>query len=252
GAGEMSELTTKHLVANGVSTVLVSNRSYDRAVCLAEQFGGKAIPFEDFYDHMCEADIVISATAARNFIINREQIEQVMAKCPGRTVFLIDIAVPRDINPNVKDVPGVKLYDIDDLKNVVDRNLAEREIAAVECERIIGEEMDAFLKWHNSLFVVPTVVALKDRGNNIKDAELERALARLGPLTEKQKKIIGSMANSIVNQLLHDPITNLKEYAVTHQGHLYTEILQNLFNLEVEGQANRHNHQSEHHQTTGR
>ncbi len=240
GAGEMSELTAKHLVANGVSKVLVANRSLDRAQNLADQFGGRAIPFEEFFPAMCETDIVISATAARDFIINPEQMEQVMHTCPGRTVFMIDIAVPRDINPEVGKVPGVKLYDIDDLQHVVDKNLAERQVAALQCEKIISDEMSAFLKWHNSLFVVPTVIALKERGNCIKEAELERALARLGPLTDKQKKVIGSLASSIVNQLLHEPITNLKEYASTHQGHLYTEILQNLFNLEVEGQAPRH------------
>jgi glutamyl-tRNA reductase len=240
GAGEMSELTAKHMVANGVTKVLVSNRSLERAEIMAEQFGGRAIPFDEFFAAMCEADIVISATAARDFIINPEQMEQVMHTCPERTVFMIDIAVPRDINPEVGKVPGVKVYDIDDLQHVVDKNLAERQLAAIQCEKIIGEEMSAFLKWHNSLFVVPTLVALKERGNTIKEVELERALARLGTLTDKQQKVISSLANSIVNQLLHEPITNLKEYAGTHQGHLYTEILQNLFNLEVEGQAARH------------
>ncbi len=239
GAGEMSELTTRHLVANGVSKVTVANRSFDRAVNLAEQFGGAAIPFEGVFGAMCGTDIVVTATGARNFIINPEQMNQVMTNCSGRTVFLIDISVPRNINPAVREIPGVRLYDIDDLQVVVDRNLAEREAAAVECERIIDEEMDAFLKWHNSLFVIPTVVALKEKGNSIKEAELERALSRMGSLTDKQKKVISSMASSIVNQLLHDPITNLKEYASTHQGHLYTEILQNLFDLEVEGQAVR-------------
>ncbi|MDA8440875.1 MAG: glutamyl-tRNA reductase, partial [Peptococcaceae bacterium] len=240
GAGEMSELTAKHMVSNGVNRVVVANRSYDRAVTLANQFNGRAIPFDEIFAAMCEVDIVVAATGARNFIINPEQMEQVMAACPGRPVFLIDISVPRNINPEIKQIPGVTLYDIDDLQGVVDRNLADRQLAAVECEKIIGEEMKAFSKWHNSLFVVPTVVALKEKGNDIKEAELERALSRLGALTDKQKKIVSSMASSIVNQLLHDPITNLKEYAATQQGHLYTEILQNLFDLEVEGEAMRH------------
>lgn len=240
GAGEMSELTTKHLVANGVTKVTVANRSFDRAVGLAKQFGGLAIPFEAVFSAMCGTNIVITATGARNFIINPDQMSQVLANCPGSTTFIIDISVPRNVNPEVKKISGVKLYDIDDLQGVVDRNLAERQVAAVQCEKIISEEMDSFLKWHNSLFVVPTVVALKEMGNSIKDAELERALGRLGSLTEKQTKIISSMASSIVNQMLHEPITNLKEFASTHQGHLYTEILQNLFNLNVEGQAVKH------------
>ncbi|HEX3014852.1 MAG TPA: glutamyl-tRNA reductase [Desulfobacteria bacterium] len=240
GAGEMAELTAKHLVANGVNRVMVANRSFDRAEALAQQFNGRAIPFEDKFNVMCEADIVVTATGAREFIINPEQINETLTNCPGKTMFLIDISVPRNINPAIKKIDGVELYDIDDLQGVVDRNLAERQQAAVECEKIIAEEMDEFLKWHNSLFVVPTVVALKEKGNRIKEAELERAMHRLGTLTDKHKKIVGSMANSIVNQLLHVPITNLKEYAATHQGHLYTEILQNLFDLEVEGQAARH------------
>lgn len=240
GAGEMSELTARHLVANGVSKVIVANRSLERAEALAGQFGGSAIAFDEAFAAMSGVDIIITATGARNFIINPEQVEQVMSKRDGSTVFMIDISVPRNINPSVKNIPNVVLYDIDDLQGVVDRNLAERQKAAVECEKIIAEEMKAFLKWHNSLFVIPTIVALKDKGNNVKEAELERALGRLGSLTEKQKKIIGSMASSIVNQLLHDPVTNLKEYAATPQGHLYTEILQNLFDLEIEGQAARH------------
>ena len=252
GAGEMSELTAKHLVANGVDKVMVANRSFERAVALAGQFGGTAIRFEEIFEHMCAVDIVISATAAPEYIINPEQLEKIMVRCPERNIFLIDIAVPRDINPAVSRVPGVKLYDIDALRNVVDRNFAEREAAAVECEKIIAEEMDAFLKWHNSLFVVPTVVALKEKGNRIKEAELARALDKLGTLTDKQRNVIGSMASSIINQLLHDPVTNLKEYASTHQGHLYTEILQNLFNLEVKGQAARVRQQTENIETTSR
>ncbi|KKM08730.1 glutamyl-tRNA reductase [Clostridiales bacterium PH28_bin88] len=236
GAGKMSELTVKHLVANGVTTVLVSNRSYDRAEALAQEFGGRAVRFDRLFEHMLNADIVISCTSAPRCVIFPPEVEAVMVQRQGNPMFMIDIAVPRDIDPQVGAIGGVTLYDIDDLQQVVDQNLAERKKLAVEAERIIQEEIDNFFKWLSSLFVVPTIVALKEKANAIKEMELERALNRLAPVTEREKKIIGSLASSIVNQLLHDPIINLKEYASTHQGHLYAEILQNLFNLEVEGQ----------------
>ncbi|MDA8227076.1 MAG: glutamyl-tRNA reductase [Desulfitobacterium hafniense] len=240
GAGEMSALTAKHLVAAGASTVMVSNRSYDRAKALASEFYGKAVPFEALDEHLEKADIVISATASTHFVISTERMEQVMANRRNRSILLVDIAVPRDIHPEVADLPGVTLYDIDDLRGVVDRHQEAREVAAQSAESIVDDEMNKFLKWHNSLFVIPTIVALQEKGQKIKDALLASTLEKLGNISPKQEKIISSMANSIVNHLLHAPITNLKEFANTKQGHLYTEILQNLFDLEVEEDTKRH------------
>lgn len=237
GAGEMSTLTAKHLVAAGASTVLVSNRSYEKAVALAKEFSGQAVRFDDVDQYLEEVDIVISATASTHFVILPERMQKVMNNRKGRPMLLVDIAVPRDIHPEVGKIPLITLFDIDDLRGVVDRHHQERELAALSAEKIIEEEMSLFLKWHNSLFVVPTIVALQQKGQQIKDCQLDHALARLGGLTAKQEKIICSMANSIVNHLLHVPITNLKEYATTSQGHLYTEILQNLFDLDVEEEA---------------
>ena len=234
GAGEMSALTARHLVAAGASTVLVSNRSYERAVCLAAEFNGRAVRFDQMDEYLVEVDIVVSATASAHFVILPERMETVMAKRGFRNILLIDIAVPRDIHPDVARISGVTLFDIDDLRGVVDKHLQARELAALQAEKIIEEEMAQFLKWHNSLFVIPTIVALQNRGQEIKEAQLIRAMERLGSLTPKQEKIIRSMANSIVNQVLHTPITKLKEFADTRQGHLYTEILQNLFDLDVE------------------
>lgn len=236
GAGKMGELTAKHLVANGVSTVQVSNRSFEKAAQLAKQFGGRAVRFDRLFDCMLDADIVISCTAATHYVIKAQDVAAIVEQREEKSLFIIDIAVPRDVEPAVSKVQHVTLYDIDDLNNVVDSNLEQRKKAAVQAESIIEEEISSFFKWLSSLFVVPTIVALKEKANRIKEAELTRAFNRLAPLTEREKKVIGSLANSIVNQLLHDPIVNLKEYATSHQGHLYTEILQNLFNLEVEGQ----------------
>jgi glutamyl-tRNA reductase len=239
GAGEMSTLTAKHLVAAGANTVLVSNRSYEKAAHLAKECSGRAVRFDNMDQYLEEVDIVISATAATHFILLPEHMKKIMNNRKGRSMLLIDIAVPRDIHPEVGEIPLVTLFDIDDLRGVVDRHHQEREIAAVNAEKIIEEEMLIFLKWHNSLFVVPTILALQQKGQKTKDAQVERAIEHLGELTPKQEKIIRSMANSIVNHLLHTPITNLKEYATTSQGHLYTEILQNLFDLDVKEEAKR-------------
>ncbi len=236
GAGKMSELTAKHLVANGVSGVIVSNRSFDRAKALAAQFKGRAVRFDELFKHMEVADIVISCTAASHCIVRTEEMRRIMEKRQGRNIFMIDIAVPRDIEAGVGTIKGVSLYDIDDLKVSVDQNLTERKREAIKAEGIIEEELDKFMKWLGTQFVVPTIIALKKWGDDIKQRELRRALNRLGELSEHDKKVVTSLANSIVNQMLHVPITQLKNYALTTEGHLYIEILQNLLNLNVPGQ----------------
>lgn len=239
GAGKMSELTTKHLVANGVTGVIVSNRSFERAEELASQFGGRAVGFGDLYRYMADADIVISCTAASHYVVRERETARVMERRRGRPVFFVDIAVPRDVEPAVGDLEGVTLYDVDDLQNVIDYNLSERKLAAVKAEEIIEEELDEFMKWLATQFTVPTIAALKKWGEGIKQNELKTALNRLGEISEHDRKVVSSLANSIVNQILHIPITQLKAYALTTEGHLYTEVLQNLFNLEVPGQRPR-------------
>lgn len=234
GAGKMSELTVKHLLANGVAGVIVSNRSYDRAVELARQFGGRAVRFDQFYESMREADIVISCTAASHYVIRAEPVDAVLAERERSTIFFIDIAVPRDIDPAVGHVPGAALFDIDSLQSVVDSNLADRRRAAAAAEKIIDERLAEFMRTLGSRFVIPTVIALKRRGEEIKNRELERAMNRLGKLSEHEARVIGSLANSIVNQLLHDPVTRLKDYALTPQGYQCADVLQKLFNLEPE------------------
>ncbi|RDV83007.1 glutamyl-tRNA reductase [Ammonifex thiophilus] len=234
GAGKMGELTVKHLVANGVAGVIVSNRSFDHARELAARFGGRAVRFDELYEQMLDADIVISCTAATHYVIHAGAVAEVMRRRGGRKLFLIDIAVPRDVDPEVGKLPGVTLYDIDALSKVVDENYAARRQAAVQAEAIIEEEVDKFLRRQAERAVVPVIAALKERGEEIKQRELKRALNRLGPLTPQQQKAVLSLANSLVNQLLHDPIVRLKELALTTRGHVYAETLQELFNLEIE------------------
>ncbi len=239
GAGKMSELTARHLVDNGISGVIVSNRSFDRAEALAAQFGGRAVNFDELYKYMESADIVISCTAASHNVIKTKEMQQVMDRRKGRKIFMIDIAVPRDIEAEVGELGGVTLYDIDDLKSVVDHNLTERRHAANKAEQIIEEELEKFMKWHGTQYAIPTVTALKNWGEEIKQKELQRALNRLGELSEHDQKVVSSLANSIVNQMLHVPINQLKKYALTVEGHLYTEIMQNLFELDVPGQKSK-------------
>lgn len=232
GAGKMSELTARHLVSNGVSGVIVSNRSYERAVELADQFGGHAVKFDDLYHYLGAADIVISCTAATHYVIRAAGVRCVLDQNPGKKIMMIDIAVPRDIEPDVRLLPGVNLYDIDALQNVVDNNLMERKRAAIQAESIIEEEVVEFARWEGTQFVVPTITALKKQAEEIRQKELNRAFNRLGELSDHDRKVIGSLANSIINQLLHAPVTQLKEFALTDKGPLYNEALCKLFRLE--------------------
>ena len=238
GAGKMSGLAARYLVENGVAGVIVSNRSHDRAVELARCCAGRAVRFDELYRYLAEADIVISCTAATHYVIHAGEMERVLAG-RRREMLLIDLAVPRDIEPAVGRLPGVTLFDIDDVKDVVDLNLEERRRRAVRAEAIVEEELNDFMRWHGSLFVVPTIAALKQRGEAIRASELQKALNRLGPLSEHDRKVVATLASTIVNRLLHEPVTRLKEYALTPQGHLYTETLQNLFGLAVDGERSR-------------
>ncbi|MCR4399959.1 MAG: glutamyl-tRNA reductase [Syntrophomonadaceae bacterium] len=234
GAGEMSELTARYLVDNGVATVMVSNRSFARAQCLAERIAGRAIQFSELPQWLEAADIVISCTAASHFVIRYEAVEDILARRAGRPLFVIDIAVPRDVDPRVGSIPGVHLYDIDSLKEVVDANLLERKKAARAAEVILQDELEEFNQWLATLYVVPVVKAVKRKGEEIRQAEVTRALNRLGTHSPRQERIIREMASSIVNQLLHFPVVRLKEMAVTNQGHLYAEVARHLFALDMD------------------
>lgn len=232
GAGDTSELTLKHLVANGVSTVIVANRTYDKALKLAAQFEGEAIRFADFHSYLKDADIVISCTAAPHYIVEGKEIETLEAKRKGRPLLFIDIAVPRDIHPAVGSLGYVSLYDVDDLQNVVAENLVERKKEAQQALLIITEELHKFNKWFDSLYVIPTIAALKKRAQGIMEQELEKTYRRLGNLDDREKKLVRSLAYSITNKLLNGPICNIKEYAHTDKGWLYAEAIEKLFDLD--------------------
>ena len=233
GAGEMGELVARHLLASGAKTVLVSNRSYERAVEMARRFKGEARRFDDLAASLAEADIVISCTSACHYVIRKEHVAEALKMRKNKSLLMIDIAVPRDIDPEATNFPGIHLYDIDDLQMVIDSHFEERKLKAHRAEKIILEELERFNQWLDTLSLVPVIAALKEKAEKIKQEELRRAKNRLGTFSLREEKIITSLANSIVNRLLHDPIIELKSQVSTSQGHLYAEVLKKLFRLDT-------------------
>jgi glutamyl-tRNA reductase len=211
GAGEMAELAAKHLLNNGVKEVMVSNRTYERACELAKEFQGKPVTFDEFIDEMVRTDIVICSTGASKYILMKNQMQRVMKERKQRQVFIIDISVPRNIDPEINDLDNVYLYNIDDLQSVVDANMFERQKEAEKAEKIIEEEIETFLKWQSSLDSVPTIIALRDKAEEIKKEELDKLLNKISGIGEKDKEAIEYMATAIINKLIHPPTMALKE-----------------------------------------
>ena len=195
GAGEMCELAATHLVENGVSRVVVTNRTFSRAEALAEQFGGRAVPFEEFREHLADVDIVISSTGAPHFVVEAEEMRATMKARRQKPMFLIDIAVPRDIDPKINELPNVYLYDVDDLAGVVETNKRERNKEAEKAEEIVAQEVQSFLSWVKTLEVTPTIRALRAKFDDIRRAELEKTLKTFGAdLPKKQRKSLEAMS----------------------------------------------------------
>jgi len=232
GAGEMAELALRHLVDDGVRSILVANRSHERAVALAEQFHGRAVTFDTFRQEMLEADIVISSTSAPHLILKKEDVQAIILERRHRPIFLIDIANPRDIDPGCNEVDNVYLYNIDDLQSVVSTNLKERQREAERAEVIIEREVGVFQAWLRGLDVVPTIVSLRDRVEEIRATELQKAMSRMGDLTPEQRETIASMTTAMVNKILHQPMSELRRRAVHQDGHVYSAVLRRLFGLE--------------------
>jgi glutamyl-tRNA reductase len=211
GAGEMAELAAKHLIGNGVKEVIVSNRTYERACELAKEFNGRPVRFDEFIQEMTRADIVICSTGASDYVLKKSQMQKVMKERKQRPVFIIDISVPRNIDPETNDLDNVYLYNIDDLQGVVDANRFERQKEAEKAERIVEEEIETFLKWQSSLDSVPTIIALREKAEEIKKEELDKLLSKFPGIGEKEKKAIEYMATAITNKLIHPPTVALKE-----------------------------------------
>jgi glutamyl-tRNA reductase len=211
GAGEMAELAVKHMINNGVKDIVIANRTYETGCNLAKEFNGRAIRFDDYLNVLTHMDILICSTGAQKYVLMKDQMQKVMKERKNRPVFLIDISVPRNIDPEINDLNNVYLYDVDDLKGVVDTNILERQKEAKKAEDIIEEEIETFRKWLSSLDSVPTVIALREKAEAIKKEELEKLLNRLPEIGEKEKKAIEGMAGSIINKLIHAPTVALRE-----------------------------------------
>jgi glutamyl-tRNA reductase len=231
GASKMGELTAKHLKRNGVSSVLVTNRTFEHAVELAQVFEGAAVSFEHFTDHMDHADIVISSTGAPHFIISRAVAEQIIHRRKNRPMFFIDIAVPRDIDPTVNEIDNAFLYDIDDLQQVIDENLKERMKEASRAEEIIDSEVQSFCLKMQSREVVPTIVQLRDNVEKIRRDEIERNRRYLKDLSPEQQAAVDQITKSFANKILHTPIEELKRMTHDPDGPHYVDILRRIFNI---------------------
>ena len=232
GAGEMSELAARHLLASGVNSILVSSRNFERAVGLACSLKGSAIRFENFADELIRTDIVISSTSAPNSIIRKDVVEKAIYKRKNKPMFFIDIAVPRDVEPEVNDIENIYLYNIDDLQKIVDSNKLEREKEAEKARALIKDEVVLFSEWLVSLKVAPTISSIREQAEKIRVSELEKTFFKLKDLTETQRVAIENMTFSIINKILHKPTAKLREQTKEKDGHWYIQVVRQLFHLD--------------------
>jgi len=209
GAGEMAELAVEHLIRNRADTILVANRTFERGVELARRFNGRAIRFEEIGEGLETVDIVISSTGAADYVIRRDLVKGAMRRRRNRPLFFIDIAVPRDIDPAINRLNNIYVYDIDDLKGVIEENIEDRQRAAVKGERLVDEAVIRFRQWYESLDVVPTIVELRRKFENVIRAEVARTFAGGAP-EGIAPETLDKMVHALVNKILHDPTTILK------------------------------------------
>jgi len=231
GAGKMSELAARYLIVQGAGPIFVANRTYERACALAERFGGQAIKFEKLYDHCERADIVITSTGAPVAIFRREHGERFLAKRKNLPMFFIDIAVPRDVDPEMNKLDGIFVYDIDDLQGAVSSHVQNRMQEAEHAESIIQMEVERFHARLQTLHVVPTIVSLQDQFETIRQAELDRVRGRLGNLTPEQEMAVDALTHGIINKIMHTPIRNLKNAAAGPEMATLVEAFRKIFNL---------------------
>lgn len=235
GAGETGRLTAKILKDHGMTNLLIANRSWDRAKELAEIMGGRAVPFEHLKEGLREADLAISATDSPTFIIHEKDVAEALRTRNGKSLLLIDIAMPRDIDPKVKKLSGVTLYDIDDLRIVCNNNLEERKKEALKVETIIEEEVQEFLDWWElQQNAVPAISSLVKKANRIREKEIAYTLSKLQGLTPDEKERLEALARAITSKLLHSPISYIKKH---HQDQKTLKNMEDIFNLNHDNNA---------------
>jgi glutamyl-tRNA reductase len=234
GAGEMAELAARHLMAQGVDSLAVANRTLERAVEMAESFQGHPVSFEEIGDQLRAVDIVIASTASPDYVITREQVRSILRKRRNRPLFFIDIAVPRDVEPEVNDLDNIYVYDIDDLKGIVDFNMSQRRQEAAKAERIVREEAVKFEKWLKTLAVVPTIVSLQDKVESIIEVELRKSASALKDLAPGEREAVETLIRSVTEKVMNDPILFLKSKAERKTLNMYLDAARRLFKLDAD------------------
>ncbi|HWJ43119.1 MAG TPA: glutamyl-tRNA reductase, partial [Solirubrobacterales bacterium] len=234
GAGETAELVARALVARGVATVFVANRHYDRAIGLAQRFGGGAVRFDELPEQLGNADIVVSATNSPHHIVERDGLEAVMDQRPERPLLAIDLAVPRDIEPACREIAGVTVHDIDDVQQIVERNESGREAEARLAERILEAELDRFERWLGLQEVVPTIAALREHGDEVVRRVLAENEGRWENLSDGDRERLEKMAKAIASRLLHEPTLRIRNSACSGESYFFLSALRELFGLDVE------------------
>ncbi len=233
GSGEMDELAARHLSGNGVTSITVSSRTYTHAADLSGRLGGRAVSWDRFPEILEKVDIVVAGTAAPDTVLGKAQVQRAMRARRSRPLFLIDIAVPRDVEPEVNTLDNVYLYDIDDLQGVVDANLEERVRAAEEARRMVDAEVESYERWRHSLEVTPTIVALREALLAVGEREIERFRRRLGPMSSDQEHAVEELTRSVIQKILHSPIRHLKASAADGQGGGIARLVQEMFGLTI-------------------
>jgi len=234
GAGEMAELAAEHLLNNSVDRIIVANRTLERAMALAKRFRGTSVPLEEVAEELTRADIIISSTGSPDPILTADEVKRRMRSRRNRPLFFIDIAVPRDIDPEVNRIENVYLYNIDDLQGLMDLNRADRLREAGRAEHIITAEALKFESWLRTLEVVPTIVALREKAEQIRQGELKKTFGPLNPLPEDLANSLQVVTQSIVNKVLHDPILFLKRTSSKARKDLYLDTARKMFNLDAD------------------
>jgi len=232
GAGEMGELAARHLLARGIHRLIVVNRTHERALELAADLRGLAVPFQELQEHLPDADVVIGATAADEYILTPAMVHSALQRRKYRSMFLVDMSVPRNFDPAINEIENVYLYDVDDLSAVAEINRDERTREAGKAEAIVDEEVDSFCRWMAGLDAVPTIVALRNKAEAIRQAELTKTLSSsLRHLGASEKEALDAMTNAIVNKLLHAPVTQLKQQG-RREAIYFIAALRQLFEIE--------------------
>jgi glutamyl-tRNA reductase len=232
GAGKMSELAARHLRRSGASHVFVTNRTHERAIEMANLFQGTPVEYTRFVSMLPEMDIVIASSGAPHYIVTKEEMQRVIAARRNRPMFLIDIAVPRNIDPAINSIDNVFLYDIDDLQEVVQANLRERMKEAEHAEALVTEEVERMMARLKVAEVAPTIVSLQEQLEQIRAGEIEKVRRKFGPFTEQQEQALEALTRGIVNKIAHGPISEIRRHAGQPEGAHVVAAIRKAFHLQ--------------------